>query len=167
MPQPIDVSDDRTVWERLIKVVGYFTKPRSAWIALTLSVIVGSALEPTIPALMKPLLDHGFGAPDLNYWLIPMAVIGLFSLRSSASFLADVALAKIAQTSLHSLRQKMFDCISVAELDLYRKQPATALANTVVFEATNGALLLLQSVTTLVKDSLSLAALVAYLLYLN
>ncbi len=167
MPQTLNVSDSRTVWERFIKVLGYFSKPRSAWIALTLSVIVGSALEPTIPALMKPLLDHGFGAPDLNYWVIPLAVVGLFSLRSSASFLADVALAKIAQTSLHSLRQKMFDCISVAELDLYRKQPATALANTVVFEATNGAVLLLQSITTLVKDSLSLVALLGYLLYLN
>jgi subfamily B ATP-binding cassette protein MsbA len=50
---------------------------------------------------------------------------------------------------------------------LYRKQPATALANTIVFEATNGAILLLQSITTVVKDSLSLLALVGYLLYLN
>jgi subfamily B ATP-binding cassette protein MsbA len=41
------------------------------------------------------------------------------------------------------------------------------LANTIVFEATNGAVLLLQSVTTVVKDSLSLVALVCYLLYLN
>jgi len=63
--------------------------------------------------------------------------------------------------------QKMFDRINVAELDLYRRQPATALANTVVFEATNSAILLLQSITTVVKDSLSLAALVFYLLYLN
>ena len=162
-----DYLAEMTVRQRLWRVMSYFAKPRSAWIALALSVVVGSALEPTIPALLKPLLDDGFNSKTLDLWVIPVAVIALFTLRSSASFLADIALAKVAQTSLHALRKKMFACISVAELDLYRKQPATALANTVVFEATNGAVLLLQSITTVVKDSLSLLALVCYLLYLN
>ncbi len=148
-------------------MASYFAAPRAAWLVLTLSVLIGSALEPTIPALLKPLLDDGFNSKTLDLWMIPIAVVALFTLRSSASYMADVALAKIAQTSLYSLRAKMFNCISAAELDLFRRQPATALANTVVFEATNGAVLLLQSVTTLVKDSLSLLALVCYLLYLN
>ena len=152
---------------RLWHVMSYFSKPTVGWVALALSVVIGSALEPTIPALLKPLLDKGFNSKELPVWMIPVSVILLFTLRSCASFVADVSLAKIAQTSLHALRKKMFDCISVAELDLYRRQPATALANTIVFEATNGAVLLLQSVTTVVKDSLSLVALVCYLLYLN
>jgi len=152
---------------RLWHVMSYFSKPTVGWVALALSVVIGSALEPTIPALLKPLLDKGFNSKELPVWMIPVSVILLFTLRSCASFVADVSLAKIAQTSLHALRKKMFDCISVAELDLYRRQPATALANTIVFEATNGAVLLLQSVTTVVKDSLSLMALVCYLLYLN
>ncbi len=152
---------------RLWHVMSYFSKPTVGWVALALSVVIGSALEPTIPALLKPLLDKGFNSKELPVWMIPVSVILLFTLRSCASFVADVSLAKIAQTSLYALRKKMFDCISVAELDLYRRQPATALANTIVFEATNGAVLLLQSVTTVVKDSLSLVALVCYLLYLN
>lgn len=156
-----------TVRQRLWRVMTYFARPVSGWVVLTLAVLIGSALEPTIPALLKPLLDKGFNSKELDLWIIPVSVVALFTLRSSASFMADIALAKIAQASLHSLRKKMFDCISVAELDLYRKQPATALANTIVFEATNGAILLLQSVTTVVKDSLSLLALVGYLLYLN
>jgi subfamily B ATP-binding cassette protein MsbA len=158
---------EKTVRQRLWHVMSYFSKPRAVWLALALSVITGSALEPTIPALLKPLLDKGFQSKELPIWMIPVSVILLFTLRSGASFIADISLAKIAQTSLHSLRKKMFECISVAELDLYRRQPATALANTIVFEATNGAVLLLQSVTTVVKDSLSLTALVCYLLYLN
>ena len=156
-----------SVRQRLWRVMSYFNRPRSGWVVLTLAVLIGSALEPTIPALLKPLLDQGFNSKEIDLWIIPVSVIALFTLRSSASFMADIALAKIAQTSLHNLRKKMFDCISVAELDLYRKQPATALANTIVFEATNGAIFLLQSITTVVKDSLSLLALVGYLLYLN
>jgi subfamily B ATP-binding cassette protein MsbA len=125
-------------------------------------------MEPAIPALLKPLLDQGFNSTNtIPVWLIPVAVVSLFMLRSLASYLGDIALAKIAQTSLQSLRTQMFASISVADLRLFRKHPATALANTVVYEATNGAVLLLQSVTTVVKDSLTLLALAGYLLYLN
>jgi len=50
-----------TVLQRLRRVMGYFTRPRLAWWVLALSVraSAGSALEPTIPALLKPLLDDG------------------------------------------------------------------------------------------------------------
>jgi ATP-binding cassette, subfamily B, bacterial MsbA len=156
-----------TLRHRFSRVLSYFTKPLTGWIALSLAVIVGAVLEPAIPALLKPLLDQGFNAKTIPIWIIPSSIVGLFMLRSSASFIADVALAKIAQLSLRNLREKMFDAISIAELDLYRKQPATALANTIVFEATNGAILLLQSITTVVKDSLAILSLFGYLLYLN
>jgi len=152
---------------RLGRIARYFTRPYYAWAALAGSVMVGAALEPAIPAMLKPLLDQGFNSNTLPLWLIPTAVIGLFMLRSSASYLADVALAKIAQTNLENLRTAMFASISFADLRLFRDKAATSLANTVVYEATNGAVLLLQSVTTVVKDSLTLVALAGYLVYLN
>ncbi len=164
-------ADDRfandSLRKRFRRVLSYFLLPEYAWFALVLSVIIGALLEPTIPALLKPLLDDGFNSKKIQLWIIPIAIIGLFTLRSFASYISDVALAKIAQFSLLKLREKMFFAVSVAELDLYRKQPATTLANTIVYEATNGAVLLLQSVVTVVKDSLSIVALFAYLLYLN
>lgn len=166
-PTDSNFPSENTLWRRVWRVLSYFSKPKTGWILLAAAVVVGAALEPTIPALLKPLLDKGFNSHQIPIWIIPVLIIGLFMLRSSASFLADIALAKIAQTSLLELRRKMFDAINAAEIDLYRKQPATTLANTVVFEATNGAVLLLQSITTCVKDSLTLLALFAYLLFLN
>ena len=166
-PNEANLHSDRTLWQRAWRIFPYFSKPGLGWILLASAVVIGAALEPTIPALLKPLLDRGFNSHEIPIWIIPILIISLFMLRSLASFLADIALAKIAQTSLLDLRRKMFDSINAAELDLYQKQPATTLANTVVFEATNGAILLLQSVTTCVKDSLTLTALFAYLLFLN
>jgi subfamily B ATP-binding cassette protein MsbA len=153
--------------ERLGRVARYFTRPYYAWATLAAAVVLGAALEPAIPAMLKPLLDQGFNSNTLPLWMIPVAVVGLFMLRSMASYLADVALAKIAQTNLQNLRTAMFSSISAADLELFRDKAATSLANTVVYEATNGAVLLLQSVTTVVKDSLTLVALAGYLVYLN
>ena len=137
------------------------------WFVLFASVLAGALLEPAIPALLKPLLDNGFNARKIPIFIVPLVIVGLFTLRASTSLLADVALAKIAQVSLRMLREKMFSRVNSASLRLYRDQPATTLANTIVFEANNGAILLLQSATTLVKDSLSILALLGYLLFLN
>lgn len=156
-----------TLTQRLHRVFPHFKHPLHAWLATAVAVIVSSALEPAIPALLKPLLDNGFSSRTIPPWLVPVALIGIFTLRSLASFVADVSLAKVAQHSLHALRTRMFAKVTLAELDLYRLQPATALANTLVYETNNGAILLLQSVTTIVKDSVSILALLGYLLYLN
>lgn len=168
--QPTDLAGDGTVQtlsQRLVRVISYFSTPRKMWIVLFASVLAGALLEPAIPALLKPLLDNGFNARNIPIFLVPLVIVGLFTLRASTSLLADVALAKIAQVSLRMLREKMFSRVNSASLRLYRDQPATTLANTIVFEASNGAILLLQSATTLVKDSLSILALLGYLLFLN
>ena len=153
--------------QRIARVGAYFTRPFYAWVALALSVLTGAALEPAIPALLKPLLDQGFNSNTLPLWMVPVALIGLFMLRSTASYISDIAVAKITHTSLEHLRTKMFASISFADIRLFRDQAATSLANTVVYEANIGAVVLLQSVTTVVKDSLTLVALTCYLFYLN
>lgn len=156
-----------TVSQRFLRVISYFSTPKKMWLVLFVSVLAGALLEPAIPALLKPLLDNGFNARKIPIFLVPVVIIGLFTLRAITSLLADIALAKIAQVSLRILREKMFSRINAAALRLYRDQPATTLTNTVVFEANSGAILLLQSATTVVKDSLSILALLGYLLFLN
>jgi subfamily B ATP-binding cassette protein MsbA len=163
----LEMQKSLNMRERLKRVGRYFTRPYYAWVALALSVMVGAVLEPAIPALLKPLLDQGFNSNTLPLWMVPVALIGLFMLRSSASYLSDIAVAKITQTNLQQLRTKMFESISYSDIRLFRDHAATSLANTVVYEATNGAVVLLQSVTTVVKDSLTLVALTCFLLYLN
>jgi subfamily B ATP-binding cassette protein MsbA len=153
--------------QRLRRMFPHFRHPLHAWLASGAAVLVSSALEPVIPALLKPLLDTGFSSRNMPIWLVPLVLVGVFSIRSLASFVADVALAKVAQQSLLTLRTRMFAKLTFADLDLYRKQPATTLANTLVYETSNGAILLLQSATTMVKDSVTILALLAYLFYLN
>ena len=114
--------------ERLLRIAGYFNKPYYAWATLAASVILGAALEPAIPAMLQPLLDEGFNAKTLPLWKSPVAFVGLFMLRSIASYLADVALAKIAQTNLQNLRTDMFASISAADLRLFRDKAATSLS---------------------------------------
>jgi subfamily B ATP-binding cassette protein MsbA len=157
----------RPDWSKLRWLLPYFGRQRGIWAAAALATIVTSATEPVLPALMKPFLDRGLQPGGFPLWLVPAALLLLFTVRGIASFLSDLALAKITQDGLVQLRRDMFDRLLDAHLSLFRQQNATALSNTLVFEVQNGATLLVNAVTGLLKDSVSLIGLLAYLLYLN
>jgi ATP-binding cassette, subfamily B, bacterial MsbA len=132
-----------------------------------LATIIASATEPLLPALMKPLLDRGFRPGGIALWMVPAALLLLFTVRGIAGFLADLALAKITQDGLLALRRDMFARLLDARLALFHEQNATALSNTVVFEVQNGATLLVNAVIGMLKDSVALVALLGYLVFLN
>jgi subfamily B ATP-binding cassette protein MsbA len=98
---------------------------------------------------------------------VPVVLILLFGVRGLASFLAQLALAKVTNRGLLLMRSAMFDKLLDARLTLFQQQSSSALANTLVYEVQTGSVLLVNSLTTLLRDSLTLLALVAYLLYEN
>ena len=145
----------------------YFQGSRRFWGVAVLATLASSLTEPLVPALLKPLLDQGFTGTGIPLWMVPAALLALFAVRGIAGFLADLALARIAQDALLAMRQAMFARVLDARLSLFEKESATSLSNTVVFEAQSGAQSLVNAAIGLVKDLLALLALMGYLIYLN
>ena len=134
---------------------------------MTLATLVAAATEPMIPALLEKLLDSGFGKADLNLWLVPLAVISVFAIRGVAVFFAQYLLSYVANGAMLALRRAMFARLTVAELGLFYRETASSLSNTIVYEVQNGTTQLIGAVLGLLRDSLTLLALLGYLLYLN
>ena len=152
---------------RFARVAPYFAGARGALAAAGAAALVGALTEPLIPALMQPLLDKGFTGGALPLWSIPLAIIGLFAVRGLAGFIANYALSWAAHRGVQSMRDAMFAHLMRAQPVLYARQSASQLTNTLVYEVQQGAQMLVGSVLTLVKDTLTLAALLGYLLWLN
>ena len=132
------------------------------------ATVLGSATEPMVPALLKPLLDRGFKTDgNLDIWLVPFFLMLLFGARGLTAFVAQFGLARVTNLGLQKLRAAMFDKLLSAKLALFTDQSSSAIANTVVYEVQNGSHLLVNAVMRLARDVLSVLALVAYLLYLN
>ena len=146
----------------------FFAGSRRFWIGAAICTVISSALEPLVPALLKPLIDRGFRTDNpLQLWTVPTALMLLFAVRGATGFLADLALARISQDGLMKLRTAMFSRLLDARLSLFSRENATSLSNTVVFELQSGVSLLVNSVIALLKDSMSMVALLFYLVYLN
>lgn len=157
----------QSLWRRLARVWPYFSGSRTGWALAVGATIVASATEPFVPALLKPLLDRGFQKGALDLWLVPVTLILLFAVRGISGFVAQYALAKVTNEGLQSLRRAMFGKLLSSRLSLFADQSSSAIANTVVYEVFNGSSMMINAVMKLARDVLTLAALVAYLLFLN
>jgi ATP-binding cassette, subfamily B, bacterial MsbA len=153
--------------QRLRRLIPYFRGTGLYMQLLVLATVVGALTEPVVPALMKPLLDKGFRGGDLNLWLVPLALMGLFAIRGVAGFVAQYSLATMANQAMVTLRGTLFGRVLDAPMGLFGQTSASTLSNTVVYEVQTGTTLLVNAMLSLIKDSLTLAALMAYLLYIN
>lgn len=161
------MSDQPHFIKRLQRSGKYFVNPPMAWVAAVTAMLIVSISEPMVPALLQPLLDKGFKQNSFPVWMVPLALIGLYSLRGASLFIGQVAIAKATNQGLLKLRVAMFNRLQDAELQLFRQQNASSLGNTLVYEVQSGAQMLVGSCMSMFRDSLTLLALVGYLLYLN
>jgi ATP-binding cassette, subfamily B, bacterial MsbA len=156
-----------TLLQRSARFAPYFRSGRRGLVVAIVGSLITAISEPVLPALMKPLLDQGFGQADIALWLVPVVIVGLFMLRSAAGFVAQYALAWAANEGVLNLRRAMFEHLLSAHPGLFTRHSASNLTNTLVYEVQLGAQLLVVAVLTLVRESLTLAALLGYLIWLN
>ena len=156
-----------TLLQRFARITPYFRQGRIGIVAAFLGSLVGAATEPLIPELMKPLLDQGFTGGKLALWMVPVAIVGIFAVRGVAGFIAQYALSWAAYRGVQDLREALFQRILTGQPTMFGLRTASSLTNTLVYEVQNGATQLVNSILTLVKDSLTLLALLGYLFWLN
>ncbi len=153
--------------QRFARLAPYFRRSRTGLGVAMLASLVGAATEPMVPALLQPLLDKGFAGRGFPLWWVPLAFVTLFAVRGFAGFVAQYALSSAANRGVLELRRAMFSHLVRAEPSLFSRQSASQLTNTLVYEAQQGTQQLVSSILVLVKDSLTLVALLVYLLWLN
>ena len=156
-----------TLLQRFARITPYFRHGRAGLVVAFIGSLLGAATEPLIPELMKPLLDKGFSAGQLPLWMVPVAIVGIFALRGAAGFVAQYALSWAAYRGVQDLREALFQRILTGQPAMFGQRSASSLTNTLVYEVQTGATQLVNAVLTLVKDSLTLLALLGYLFWLN
>jgi len=157
-----------TLLQRLARIAPYFRASRAGFAVAIVAAAVAAATEPVIPAMLKTLLDEGFGATrSFSLWMVPVIIIGLSLVRGAAAFSAQYALAWAANRGVLALREAMFTRLLNAAPALFTRHNASSLTNAMVYEVQAGAGWLVQALLVIVRDSLTTVALFGYLLWLN
>jgi subfamily B ATP-binding cassette protein MsbA len=159
---------NRTLLQRLARVLPYLASGRLGFVIALVGTVITAATEPMVGAFMQQLLDHGFGPRgEIPLWQVPVAVVGLFTIRGVSNFVAQYGMAWASARGMLVMRRAMFERLLNAQPSLFTRHSASNLVNTLTFEVQNGATQLINSGQALVSDTLRLVFLMAYLLYLN
>lgn len=153
------------LWRRIYGRLGPYWKAVVLAIAL---VTVAAATQPTLAVIMKPLLDDGFSGQHPSYvWLIPLAVIGLMFLRGIASYFSSYLFAWVANNMLLSLRRDMYSRLLHLSDGEFKKGETGRLLNRFTVDAGNVTNLATDVITTLIRETLVVVALIGVLLYMS
>jgi subfamily B ATP-binding cassette protein MsbA len=133
-----------------------------------LAMIVTAATEPVVPYLFKVLLDKGFTAkPTFSYWLVPVAVIGIFVIRGASTFISTYMMTWVSTRLLSDLRRQMFSRMLDVPAGFYAGHTVGRVINSIMFEVQQIVEMVTKVFTSIVRSSLTVLGLLAWLLYIN
>ncbi len=133
-----------------------------------LAMIITAATEPLLPYALQVLLDKGFsGQPTFSYWLVPAAVMGMFFVRGVATFTSSYLMTWVSTRILNELRRMMFASMLNLPIDFYATNTVGKVINSIMFEVQQIIEMVTKVFTSIVRASLTVLGLLAWLLYLN
>lgn len=165
---------NKSVLQRLWKAASQYR----AYLALTMITMAITALtEVALPWGLGELLDQGFGQKGKNaptgeivqfpLWYVPLILIGIFLVRGICTFMTSYLMSRISVNLLNDLRAKIFDKLLHVPVGFYHEESSGRIINTIMFEAQQIVEMIKVSITTLFRDSLTVMALMGFLIWKN
>ncbi|MCU7919242.1 MAG: lipid A export permease/ATP-binding protein MsbA [Candidatus Thiodiazotropha sp. (ex Epidulcina cf. delphinae)] len=132
------------------------------------AMVVLALTEPAIPILMKPMLDGSFVEKDPVYvFWSPILLILLFSIRGIMNFITNVTFEWVAGKVVLDLRRMMIERILTMGTPYFDTHATGALISKVTYNVNQVTMAATRVLTTLVKDTIIVIGLLAYMVYLN
>ena len=151
-----------------LRLLRYVKPHRRIFAVSIIGTLVLAATEPALPALIKPLLDGSFVARDPKYiTLMPLLLVGIFLVRGIAGFIGAVAMQWVATRVVMDLRAEMFQKLLGLPTHRFDDFSAGALLSKLTYDVNQVMNASTQALVTLVRDSVAVLGLLAWMFYLN
>ena len=146
-----------------------YLKPYWGVFALSiLGMLISAATEVALPVAVKPFLDGTFVNKDpfLIKW-VPVALVAIFIFRGIGAYIGTYASTWVGNKVVMDLRDIMFRRMLALPLGYFYDNTTGNLISRFTYDATQVTGAATNVVMVLVKDSLTIIGLLAYLLYLD
>jgi len=131
-------------------------------------MLISAATEIGLPASAKPFLDGTFLEKDpvLMRWT-PVLIVVLFLVRGLGTFIGTYASAAVGQRVVMDLREQMFAKLLLLPQQYFGDNLSGNLISKFTFDVVQVSIAVTYVVTVLVRDSVTVVGLLAYLVWLD
>jgi len=159
---------DRATLSLYRRLLGYIA-PYISLIAITLlALITIAAMEPAIAMVLKELVDESLIAknPD-SFVMMPLLLAGVFIIKGIAEYFSKVFSQWIAQKAILAIRADMYHKMQHLPFSVFQSYGTGKLMSKITYDVPQASNALSTAWVILIRDSLTIIALIAYLLYIS
>jgi subfamily B ATP-binding cassette protein MsbA len=152
------------LYRRLLRYVRPY---RAVFAFAIVGMLLVASTDVMMLQIIQPLLNK-VGAMDTEgtKWL-PLAIIGVFVLRGIGSYISEYGLAWIGSRVVFDLRCEASDHLLRMPTSYYDATSAGFLLSKITFDAQQLAATASEAITVSIRNTLTIAFMLAYLLYMN
>lgn len=167
MPNPkknFDHNDKLAVFLRLCR---YLTPYWWAGAFMVVGMLLSAGAEVASAKLFQIIIDAITADNKTQKFWFPFLVIGLFAMRGLGAFLGGYYSAYISRNLVYQLRIEVFEKLLKLPSDFYLNNPAGTISSKLIFDVEQVTAGSNESITTLLKEGITVLALFGYLFYIN
>ncbi|MDG6779030.1 lipid A export permease/ATP-binding protein MsbA [Thiomicrorhabdus sp. zzn3] len=152
-----------TLYKRLLTYI----KPYWKVVSVTLiALALAAAMEPMMPALLKPLVDDSLIAKDPQaITTIPLLIMLVFVIKGLAEYASKVASEWVAHKAILAIRAEMFAKMNNLPQQVHHDYTTGKLLSKITYDVPQVGASLSQAWIIIIRDTLIIIGLVGFLLY--
>jgi subfamily B ATP-binding cassette protein MsbA len=150
------------------RLLGYLRPHLKVFMVGVLGMTIFAATDAGWAAFVKFFLDGTFVDKDPRMvWLVPVTLVGLFIARGVGDFLQTYCPGWVGRRVVKTLRGQIFDRYLHLPVSFFDHQASGTLLSKLTYNTEQVANATTDSITVFIRDTLTIVALIGYLLYLN
>ncbi len=164
--RPAHRDDPAAVYRRLLRYASPYWR---MFVLAMVGMAIYAATETGFAALIKPLLDESFaeGEPSAFIRWMPLLIVVIFLIRGAANFASTFCMNWVGRQVIKRLRRDVFEKFLVLPARFYDENSTGAMLSKLTFNIEQVANSTSQVLTTMFKDMLTIAGLVAYMFWVS
>ncbi len=150
------------------RLLGYVRPHLKTFLVGVFGMGVFAATDAGWAAFVKFFLDGTFVEKDPRMvWLVPITLVVLFILRGVGDFLQTYCPGYVGRRIVKTLRTEIFDRYLHLPVSFFDRQASGVLLSRLTYNTEQVATATTDSITVFIRDTLTIVALIGYLMYLN
>lgn len=150
------------------RMVKYAIRYWKVFVFSILSLVVLSATNTGFLATIKMVTDEGFVRHDsTKLHVLPLMLFGLLALRAFSGFSATFAMRWVARRVVEDLRLDAFKKLMTLPISFFDANSAGVVTSKLTFDTEQMSKAATSVAVTVVRDTLSIIGMVAYMIYLD
>jgi len=150
------------------RLLGYVFPHWRIFLVAIISMALFAVSQAGFPAILKPLTDESLVARDPDaIRIMPLFLMGLFVLRGITGFLSTFYMNWVGRRVIKQLRTETFRQMLALPVSYFDQSSTGVLVSKLTYNIEQIAESVTNAITVLVRDSLTVLALLAYMLWIS